>query len=72
VDIAQFSQAAEEALPSFLHLFPGGMRVNGRDAIGHRSTAAQGYAQIVYRIGLEGDAGAVTLFKDALHPESQA
>jgi len=72
VDVAQFSQAAEETLPCFLHLLPGRIRVNRRDAVGHRTAAAEGHTQIVHRIGLEGNTGAVAFFEDALHPESEA
>ena len=70
--VAQFSQAAEEALPCFLHGFPVRIGIDGGDAIGHGATAAQGHAQVVDGIGRESDAGAVAFFEDALHPESEA
>ena len=42
MDVTQFSQAAEEALPCFLHLLPGWIRVDGSDAVGHGSSSGEG------------------------------
>ena len=70
VDVTQFSQAAEEALACLLHFFPRWIRVDGRDAVSHGTTAAKGHTQVVHRIGCEDDAGALAFFQDALHPES--
>jgi len=72
MSVAQFSQAAEEALPRFLHLLPGRIRIDGGDAIGHGAAAAESHTQVVYRIGRKGNAGAVAFFEHALHPESEA
>ena len=70
--VAQFAQAAEEALPCFLHVLPGGIRIDGSDAVRHGTTAAKRHTQVVHRIGCEGEAGAIAFFEDALHPESEA
>ena len=72
VQVAQFSQAAEEALPCSFHLLPGRIGIEGGNAIRHGTATAKGHTKIVHRVGREGQAGAIAFFEDAVHPESQA
>ena len=70
--VAQLSQAAEEALPCFFHLLPGGIGIDGGDAVGHEAATAKRHAEIMDRIGRKGDTGTVAFFEDALHPEGKS
>ncbi len=71
VHITQFPESAKQELARFFHFLPGMIGINGGDPVSHRTAAAKGHAQIMYRIGSEGYACPVALFEHALHPESQ-
>jgi hypothetical protein len=70
--VAEFAEGAEELASGLFHFFPGGIGVEGDEAIGEGAAATDGDAEIVNGIGLEAGGGAVTLDEDTLHPGAEA
>ena len=65
--VAQGAEALEEALAGFLHGFPVAVRVEGDHAVGDRSAAAQGDAEVVHGIGAEVGRDVLAFFEYAGH-----
>jgi hypothetical protein len=72
LDIPQFAQLGEEALPCLSHLFPFGIRIHRPNAVRNRTAAAQSYPQVVNRIGFERNGSAVAFLEHSFHPVGKA
>ena len=72
LEVAQVAEAAKQGAAGFFHGFPLGVWVEGVQAVGHRTTATQGDAQIVHGICREVSGDAVAFFEHAQHPIAQA
>ena len=72
LNVAQFAETAEQIPAGFLHLLPGGIGVDGHQAVGHGTATAQCDTKVMDRVGSEFRTGAFALLRNALHPLSKA
>jgi hypothetical protein len=71
VNVAEFSQAPKQAAPGSLHLLPALIRIEGHKTVCHGTAATESDPEIVNWIRGETFGSAVTLFKNAVHPEGE-